>query len=722
MNPTSPLPNPQSIDFALSLATPAGYALVAVALGALILMARALYRRSSRRSDLLPPLVCALLLIGSFFYSRALFLGPSGSLADFTEKTRDTLLDELEQEISQRSKVISAMAAHWGFVGRPPESVWKRDCEIVVRNLEGVISLVWADASAQVRWACPAELEARVKGFDIRADAERYARFLQVKESRRALFTPTRQLRIGVTGFALNTPVFVAGKFDGMIGGVFAGPEFFRSVFRAPDYIVRVYEDDRLIYDSAPEYAIDAKGPHQEWLKPGDFRHESLHWNVLVAPSPATIARERSQWPEIALWIGTILAVLLAFIVRLYLKAFETNNRLWVALEWEKAVFAGTHLGVFTADEKGTLRSVNAAAARILGYGKEDVLRRVSVDTWHVEDELRNRADLLSQELGSSVRAGADALLAKARVGGVDRNEWSIVAKDGTRRQVVLSMHALRDAGGGLDGFVGVLEDVTDVKAQVQEITLQRAKIAESSKLAALGEMAGGVAHEINNPLSVISGKAQILRMLLDQPAPEKDAMIKQVDAIRATVKRITRVISGMQNLARDATKDSFTRARIGEIIDDTVAFCAERFRNHSVDFRLDIEKPEFEIACRPTQVAQVLLNLLNNAFDAVAEVGDGRPRWVELRTRARGDWIECSVADSGPGIPAELRERIMLPFFTTKSVGKGTGLGLSIAHSIVAEHGGRLTLDEDSTTTRFIVLLPAATARALHSDAAAHS
>jgi PAS domain S-box-containing protein len=722
MNPNLSLPNAQVIHFSMTLVSPAGITLGLIALAALIFFWRSLYRGSSRHSDLLPPFVCVLILAGSYLYSRALFVDRSGGLAEFAQKTALSLLDELEQEVSQREKVLSAMVEHWGFAGRPTERVWKRDCETIVRNLDGVISIVWADANARVQWGCPKSAEARIKGFDLRADPERYARFLRVKESKKSLYTQTRQLPIGVVGFAFNSPVYHEGKFEGIIGGVFDTSEFFRSIFRVSDYVVRVYEEGRLIYDSGPEYEVETDGPHRKWLRPVSFRHDALAWDIWVIPNPETIARERALWPEIALWLGIAFALLLAFVVRIYLKASESNNRLWVALESEKAIFEGTHLGVFTTGPGGELRTLNPAAMRIVGYDANDLHAGISLDRWHLEEELQKRAATLSAELGSTVAPGLEALLAKARVGGVDRNEWEIVAKGGQCKQVTLSMHALHAVSGKLDGFVGVIEDVTELKAQAKELTLQRAKIAESSKLAALGEMAGGVAHEINNPLAVISGKAQILRILLDHPVMDKDAMGKQVDAIRATVKRITRVISGMQSFGRDATKDPFSRTTIGSIIDDTIAFCAERFRNHSVELRLNLEVRDFEIACRPSQIAQVLLNLLNNAFDAVAESPGDRPKWVELRTRVRGESLECSVADSGPGIPPELRDRVMLPFFTTKAVGKGTGLGLSIAHGIVVEHGGRIILDEDRTATRFLVILPSAPARTFNADASLNS
>ncbi|HEX4924120.1 MAG TPA: ATP-binding protein, partial [Bdellovibrionales bacterium] len=112
----------------------------------------------------------------------------------------------------------------------------------------------------------------------------------------------------------------------------------------------------------------------------------------------------------------------------------------------------------------------------------------------------------------------------------------------------------------------------------------------------------------------------------------------------------------------------------------------------------------ELVIACRPTQISQVLLNLLNNAHDAVAEQTE---KWVKLDVRDLGDSVELSVTDSGAGIPPEIQEKIMQPFFTTKQIGEGTGLGLSISKGLVDSHHGQLRLDAKSKNTRFVVLLP---------------
>jgi C4-dicarboxylate-specific signal transduction histidine kinase len=145
----------------------------------------------------------------------------------------------------------------------------------------------------------------------------------------------------------------------------------------------------------------------------------------------------------------------------------------------------------------------------------------------------------------------------------------------------------------------------------------------------------------------------------------------------------------------------------VNKVVEATLAICRERFRANAVELILPGSVPELSISCREVQIEQILLNLLQNAFDAVVE--QPGERWVRLNVHSSEDSVVFSVTDSGPGIPEELRPRIMEPFFTTKPVGKGTGLGLSLSKSIAEEHGGKLEYSQDQGQTCFSLILPLA-------------
>ncbi len=241
-----------------------------------------------------------------------------------------------------------------------------------------------------------------------------------------------------------------------------------------------------------------------------------------------------------------------------------------------------------------------------------------------------------------------------------------------------------------------------NLESQVIERSNQ---LSESSRLASLGEMAGGVAHEINNPLAIISGKARKLRKLLAARNLEGiENEIKELNSIDATIERISKIIRGLRTFSRDGSQDNFENIKIKSLIDDTLEMCKARFTNHSIDIRIKEFDPELSIDCRSVQLGQVILNLLSNAYDALA---DKEEKWVEIAVSTQADKITIQITDSGPGIPEAIRAKLMQPFFTTKPVGKGTGLGLSISKGIIDAHGGKFEIDEKCPNTRFIIELP---------------
>jgi C4-dicarboxylate-specific signal transduction histidine kinase len=232
----------------------------------------------------------------------------------------------------------------------------------------------------------------------------------------------------------------------------------------------------------------------------------------------------------------------------------------------------------------------------------------------------------------------------------------------------------------------------------------QWASLVTASKLASLGEIAAGVAHEINNPLATISIVGQTLGREAEQGSIQQANLMKQLQRINVCVRRIQGIVTGLSDLSRNSNEDPFEPCSLARILEETLDLCHARFFHYGVELRLPVIDPEVEVRGRTSQVLQVLLNLLNNAFDAVQELEE---KWVEIAWRKAGGQIEISVTDSGRGIPREVASNLMKPFFTTKAAGKGTGLGLSICTRIVAEHGGRLWLDEQSANTRFVLELP---------------
>jgi len=247
----------------------------------------------------------------------------------------------------------------------------------------------------------------------------------------------------------------------------------------------------------------------------------------------------------------------------------------------------------------------------------------------------------------------------------------------------------------------------TDISERVMADALldrQRVQMVESAKLKALGEMAGGIAHEINNPLAIIQSRAGYLKDRAQKGPISSSSIIDSVEKINAVVVRISKIVKGLRSFAKDGEGEPFREIKIVELLDETLSFCREKIKNHGVDLIVSPINVELQLECRQIQVSQVLLNLLINAFDAVLELP---VKWIKVDVEDVEERIEISVTDSGSGIAESIKGKIFEPFFTTKDTGKGTGLGLSLSMGIVESLGGTIIVDSSCPNTRFVVSLP---------------
>jgi PAS domain S-box-containing protein len=288
-----------------------------------------------------------------------------------------------------------------------------------------------------------------------------------------------------------------------------------------------------------------------------------------------------------------------------------------------------------------------------------------------------------------------------------DYVEFRIIRPDGVVRYISSAQGVVLDRQGTPVRVVGIEMDITERKRM-------EAQLASTARLSALGMMAGGVAHEINNPLAIIHASASdLLDTAKEEGHVPVEVLVRTATRIRQTADRIARIVKSMRLIARDGSQDQFLPVPVSKIVEQTLEVCQAKFKDQSVTLRLPALDPDLRIACREVQISQVLLNLLTNAFDAVAD--QPGEKWVRMNVERNDESVVLSVVDSGPGVAPELKGRIMEPFFTTKEVGKGTGLGLSLSRTIAEEHGGRLEVTEDHGHTCFSLTLPVSERRKRH-------
>lgn len=238
------------------------------------------------------------------------------------------------------------------------------------------------------------------------------------------------------------------------------------------------------------------------------------------------------------------------------------------------------------------------------------------------------------------------------------------------------------------------------VQHRTSELEEQMMKNLNTARLAAVGEMAADVAHEINNPLTVIDLHAgKLKKMEAGLPAE----VIYSIEKVQQMVKRIGKIIKGLRSLSRDGHADPLVAFSIAGMLEDVRMLVEMKVRSHDIKFEMSVSDPALQAIGREVQISQVLVNIIGNAIDAVTGLTD---KWIKVEVTERDDRVYFSITDCGKGIPTDLQEKIMHPFFTTKGVNKGTGLGLSISKNIIEEHGGVLEYNRESPNTQFVFTL----------------
>ncbi len=257
---------------------------------------------------------------------------------------------------------------------------------------------------------------------------------------------------------------------------------------------------------------------------------------------------------------------------------------------------------------------------------------------------------------------------------------------------------------------------IQDLNHSQQMIEDQKIQLASASRLAAIGELSGSIAHEINNPLAIIQGYTEQLMRLLQAEALDRDRIKQTCGKILSTVDRITKIIYGLRKLSREGVDDPTELANLATVVEDATSVCMESLHHLGIDLRITFPDQACQSYCRALQISQVLLNLIQNSKDAISEL---TVKWIEIEVRAGEQFNEIIVKDSGKITSKDTIAKMGQPFFTTKASGKGTGLGLSISKKILAAHEGHLLLDKTQATTTFVLQLPRKSPAGIHTPAA---
>ncbi len=389
-----------------------------------------------------------------------------------------------------------------------------------------------------------------------------------------------------------------------------------------------------------------------------------------------------------------------------------------------RGIIETTNDWVWEVDADCRYTYASSRVREILGYEPEDIIGKTPFE-------------LMTPEEARRVKEAFGPVIAEKR--SFNNLINANLRKDGSTVILETSGKPFFDESGALLGYRGIDRDITLRKKAEDDNEKMRVQLVQSDKLASIGQLAAGVAHEINNPVGFVSSNLNALSGYIDTVreldsmnerlleavrqglSQELPGLVKEIEAFREAsdvsfslkdsadlvaeskdgLQRIQSIVNGLKEFSHSAE---------AEMIRSDVNTCLEaavKLGWHEIKYKAEVVKELGAvplISCRPQQLTQVFLNILVNASQAIEEKGS-----IRVRSHHEGEEVKIEISDTGCGISEDVMKRIFDPFFTTKPVGKGTGLGLSIAYGIIGEHGGRIEIaSEPGVGTCFTVSLPA--------------
>jgi C4-dicarboxylate-specific signal transduction histidine kinase len=339
----------------------------------------------------------------------------------------------------------------------------------------------------------------------------------------------------------------------------------------------------------------------------------------------------------------------------------------------------------------------------------------------HQDEERRRALVHIMGDLNESNKRLGDQRKAMLHILGDYEADRSRLARqterlDNSRRAL---LHILQDSHNSnlkledsRKAMIHIMDDLrkttTEIERREQELRDKQEQLVQAGKLATLGELTTGIAHELNNPLNNIGlyvGNV-IDRIELGLAEKEKDGMLRELEGALEQVRKASEIITHLRTFGRAASV-VFEPVAMNNVIERSLSLMREQLRLRQIAVELDLAEDEAVVAGNPIQLEQVFINLLTNARDALV---DAPLRVIRIACELRPPVVAVTFADTGPGIPPGLEQRIFDPFFTTKEVGAGTGLGLSITYGIITEHAGTISVESSpGEGARFRIELPLA-------------
>lgn len=617
----------------------------------------------------------------------------------------ETVRNEISSRMDSRILALMRMARRWEMRGEPPRAEWESDAKLYLSHDTGYLAIARLESDSSMSWLVPQEASRRLQAADFAGARQREA-LRQARLRRGVTLTPPFGLSTGDQALLVNVPFFRGEMLGGFIVGVFQVTATFEAMLRpsiAPRYSIAVLDGAEEIYRRDQGNGRST----QDWTQETTVALHGVALRVRVWPDEGLV-QERSSVTQAVLAGGLALALLLALAVRFAqlarLRASETesiNRELKRVIaehqqtnEWLRKLTRAVEQSpsmVLITDRQGAIEYVNPKFTQITGYALEDITGE--------NPRLLKSGEAGPEEyqrLWQTITAG---------------EEWRGVLHDRKRNGELFWVHSaispIRDARGTITHFLAEMEDITERKQLEQQVAERNREIARSQVLAAMGQAASMIAHDLRNPLSTINMTLQMLRKKPPQSWTEAERELLQIS--QEQERYMEEVLSDLLSYSMpDALMPEWLS--VDKLLDTAVMLSQRQIEERRVRVKTHYQPGLPVLYGDAGKLRQAFVNLIVNAAQAAATPSQTPSTLTidaRLRPAAAGEpSVQIEICDNGSGIAPEHLDKVFEPFFTTRA--QGTGLGLPIAKRIIDQHQGSISLrSEHARGTRVAVVLP---------------
>jgi PAS domain S-box-containing protein len=669
--------------------------------------ARGLSRLARAAWNGLPVLIALMAMAATLLIGRALRVREQAETKKTVTLVAQNVKSRILAGIQTRILPLERMATRWSIREEPHELEWESDANLFYSAYTAYDSIQWVDPSYNVRWAVPLRQDWTAYSNNLVRRESAQTTFEEARKHRFSAGSRTMPLSEGGRGFLIAVPISSKGNFAGFIVGTFRAQELLSLLldeYLPHDYWILVCDAGEQIYKRSN--ATIPERPNIVIETPVSLL--GMSWTVRVGPTAAGLSASKSNLPITIYLTGAAMSVLLSLTtllgqtahrraktlehVNTELERQVTQRKEWAealrqAKERLEAVIQTSPLAIIALDPKGLITSWNPTAERMWGWKEGDVVqRRLPAPA---EGQPNDARTLLEGATGGEALAGV---------------EGRLQTRDGFWVEVAIWTAKLREPTGAISGLLAVLADISEQK-RLQE------RLRDSQKMELIGRLAGGIAHDFNNLLTVINGYSNLLLESL----PSVDPLRKNAEEILQAGNRAAALTSQLLAFSR--------RQPIQPIVLDlnhlvtNISTMLGRLIGEHIQLKILLDCDLGPVNADPSQIEQVLINLVTNARDAMqsggiltietanSEIDELQGCQQEIRP---GPYVRLAVSDTGAGMDPEIRRHVFEPFFTTKKRGKGTGLGLSSVYgSVKQNHGSIVVASEPGRGTAFSIYLP---------------